>query len=78
MDDMKGGENMRNWKKWWKAAAVRAVKTTAQTAVATIGATALLTEVDWVAVVSASVLAGVLSILTSVSGLPEVDESEEQ
>lgn len=69
---------MRNWKKWWKAAAVRAVKTTAQTAVATIGATALLTEVDWVAVVSASVLAGVLSILTSVSGLPEVDKSEEQ
>lgn len=65
---------MRNWKKWWKAAAVRAVKTVAQTAVATIGATALLTEVDWVAVVSASVLAGVLSILTSVSGLPEVDE----
>lgn len=65
---------MRNWKKWWKAAAVRAVKTVAQTAVASIGATALLTEVDWVAVVSASVLAGVLSILTSVSGLPEVDE----
>lgn len=65
---------MRNWKKWWKAAAVRAVKTVAQTAVASIGATVLLTEVDWVAVVSASVLAGVLSILTSVSGLPEVDE----
>lgn len=66
--------NMRNWKKWWKAAAVRAVKTVAQTSVASIGATALITEVDWVAVVSASVLAGVLSILTSVSGLPEVDE----
>lgn len=69
---------MRNWKKWWKAAAVRAVKTVAQTAVASIGATALLTEVDWVAVVSASVLAGVLSILTSVSGLPEVDEKSEE
>lgn len=60
-------------KKWWKAAGVRAVKTVAQTAVATIGATALLTEVNWAAVASASVLAGVLSLLTSVAGLPEVE-----
>lgn len=77
MDDMKGGENMRNWKKWWKAAAVRAVKTVAQTAVASIGATALLSDIDWITVISASVLSGVLSLLTSISGLPEVDEREE-
>lgn len=65
---------MRNWKKWWKAAAVRAVKTVAQTAVASIGATALLSDIDWITVISASVLSGVLSLLTSISGLPEVDE----
>lgn len=69
---------MRNWKKWWKAAAVRAVKTVAQTAVASIGATALLSDIDWITVISASVLSGVLSLLTSISGLPEVDEREEQ
>lgn len=61
-------------KKWLKAAAVRAVKTVAQTAVATIGAAAVLSEVNWAVVASASVLAGVLSLLTSVSGLPEVSE----
>lgn len=61
-------------KKWLKAAAVRAVKTVAQTAVATIGTTALITEVNWVVVLSASALAGVLSLLTSVAGLPEVKE----
>lgn len=61
-------------KKWWKAAGVRAVKTIAQTAVATIGTAAVLGAVDWVAVVSASVLAGILSLLTSVAGLPEVSE----
>lgn len=60
-------------KKWLKAAAVRAVKTVAQTAIATIGSTALLTEVNWAVVASASVLAGVLSLLTSVAGLPEVE-----
>ena len=60
--------------KWIKAAAVRAVKTMAQTAVATIGTAALMTEVDWVMIGSASVLAGVLSLLTSVAGLPEVKE----
>lgn len=61
-------------KNWWKAAAVRAIKTVAQTAVATIGTSAVLSEVDWIAVVSASVLAGILSLLTSVAGLPEVEE----
>ena len=61
-------------KKWIKAALVRAVKTTAQTAVATIGAAAVLSDVNWTVVVSASLLAGLLSILTSVAGLPEVKE----
>lgn len=59
-------------KNWAKAAGVRAIKTVAQTAVATIGTTAVLSGVDWPMVVSASILAGILSILTSVSGLPEV------
>ena len=62
---------MRNWKKWLKAAAIRAVKTVAQTAVATIGTSAVLGEVNWAVVASASALAGVLSLLTSVAGLPE-------
>lgn len=60
-------------KTWWKAAGVRALKTVCQTAVATIGTSALMTEVNWLAVASASALAGVLSLLTSVAGLPEVD-----
>ena len=60
-------------KKWLRAAAVRAVKTMAQTAAATIGASAVLSAVDWPVVLSASVLAGVLSLLTSVAGLPEVE-----
>lgn len=63
-----------NWKKWFKAAMVRCVKTVAQTAVATIGTTAMLSEVDWVMVGSTAVLAGILSILTSIAGLPEVKE----
>lgn len=62
----------KKWKVWVKAAAIRAVKTVAQTAVATIGVTATFSEVDWLTVAGASLLAGVLSILTSVAGLPEV------
>lgn len=62
------------WKLWWKAAGVRAIKTMAQTAVATIGAAAVLSDVNWVVAVSAAVLAGVLSLLTSVAGLPEVKQ----
>lgn len=61
-------------KRWIKAAGVRAIKTVAQTAVATIGTAAVLGAVDWRLVVSASLLAGVLSLLTSVTGLPEVDK----
>lgn len=64
-------------KNWWRAAGVRAIKTVAQTAVATIGTAAVLSAVDWKMAVSASVLAGVLSILTSVAGLPEVDTEEQ-
>lgn len=60
-------------KKWMKAAGIRAVKTVAQTAVATIGTSAVMGAVNWVSVLSASVLAGILSLLTSVAGLPEVD-----
>ena len=61
-------------KKWIKAALVRCVRTVAQTSVATIGAAAVLSDVNWVMVVSASLLAGLLSILTSIAGLPEVKE----
>ena len=64
-------------KKWLKAAGIRAIKTVAQTAVALIGTNAVgITEVDWLAVLSASALAGVLSLLTSIAGLPEVREDE--
>ena len=61
---------------WFKAAGVRALKTIAQTAVATIGTSAVLSSVDWKMVVSASILAGILSLLTSVAGLPEVEQNE--
>ncbi len=60
-------------KEWWKAAAIRALKTVAQTAVATIGTSAAISDVNWVLVGSASALAGVLSLLTSLAGLPEVE-----
>ena len=62
---------MKNFKKWAKAAGMRAVKTVAQTAVGVIGASALVSEVNWLTVVSAAALAGVVSLLTSVAGLPE-------
>ena len=62
-----------NFIKWFKAASVRAVKTVAQTAAATIGTSAVVSEVNWKIVISASILAGILSMLTSVAGLPEVD-----
>ena len=62
------------WKNWLKAAGVRAVKTIAQTAVATIGTSIALGDVNWAMVASASALAGVLSVLTSVAGLPEVKD----
>ena len=68
---------MSTMKTWWKAAGVRAVKTVAQTAAATIGTAAVLGEVNWVTVLSASVLAGILSLLTSAAGLPEVKEKEQ-
>ena len=65
---------MRDWGKWFKAAGVRAIKTVAQTAVATIGTSAAMGDVNWLMVGSASLLAGILSLLTSVAGLPEVPE----
>lgn len=67
---------MKNWKTWLKAAGVRAIKTVAQTAIATIGTSAAMGEVNWIAVGSASLLAGILSMLTSVAGLPELKGGE--
>ena len=61
-------------KKWFKAAGIRAIKTVAQTAVATIGTSAIIADVNWAIVISASVHAGVISLLTSIAGLPEVEE----
>lgn len=67
----------RDWKKWFKWAGIRAIKTVAQTAVATIGTSAIMSEVNWLMVASASVLAGILSLLTSIAGIPEEDYPEE-
>ena len=64
--------------KWLRAAGVRAIKTVAQTAVATIGTGAVISEVDWRMVLSASILAGILSLLTSIAGLPEVEKGAQQ
>lgn len=65
------------FKNWLKAAGIRAVKTVAQTAVATIGTSAVLGDVNWIMLASASALAGILSLLTSIAGIPEVKESDE-
>lgn len=66
-----------DFKKWLRAAGIRAVKTIAQTAVATIGTSAVLDDVNWWVVLSASILAGILSMLTSVAGLPEVEKNDD-
>ena len=65
-------------KKWLKAAGIRAIKTVSQTAVATIGTSAVIGDVDWLMVGSASLLAGILSLLTSIAGLPEVKTKEDK
>ena len=62
------------WKDWFKAAGIRALKTVAQTAIATIGTTAVMSDVNWVLVGSSSLLAGILSLLTSLAGIPEVEK----
>lgn len=64
----------RDWKKWIKCAGIRAIKTVAQTAVAMIGTSAVMSEVNWLMVGSASLLAGILSLLTSLAGIPEENE----
>ena len=66
---------MNNFKNWLRAAGIRAIKTIAQTAIATIGTSAILSEVNWAVVGSAALLAGILSLLTSVAGLPEVQSN---
>ena len=67
-----------NWKVWIKAAGIRAIRTVAQTAVGVMGASVVLSDVDWAVVLSASILAGIASLLTSVAGLPELDNVDNQ
>ena len=67
-----------NWKLWIKAAAIRAIKTICQAAIATIGTAVVISEIDWKYIVSASLLAGILSLLTSLAGLPEVEMEEKE
>ena len=62
---------------WWKAAGIRAIKTMAQTAIATIGTSAVMSDVNWIAVGSATLLSGILSLLTSIAGIPEVESKED-
>lgn len=64
-------------KKWWKYAGIRALKTVCQTAIASIGTAAVLSDVNWIMVASASVLAGILSLLTSLAGIPEVNKEND-
>lgn len=66
----------RDWKEWWKAAGIRAMKTMAQGALALIPAAATIADVDWTVVAGTAALAGIVSLLTSVKGLPELNESE--
>ena len=70
--------NSRNWAAWAKAAGIRAIKTCAQAAIGTIGASYAMGDVDWMLVGSASLLAGILSMLTSIAGLPELEEAKEE
>ena len=67
---------MRDWKEWLKYAGIRALKTVAQTAIATIGTSAVISEVNWLMVGSSALLAGILSLLTSLAGIPEVNEEK--
>lgn len=67
---------MRDWKEWFKYAGIRALKTVAQTAIATIGTSAVMSEVNWIMVGSSALLAGILSLLTSLAGIPEVPEEK--
>ena len=69
------GEKIMN-KNWWKAAGIRAIKTIAQTAIATIGTTAVMSQVNWAVVASSAALAGILSLLMSLNGLPEIKVDE--
>jgi len=61
----------REWGKWWKAAGIRAIKTVAQAAIAAIGSTAVFSQIDWAVVGSTALVAGILSLLTSIAGIPE-------